>query len=236
MTKRLLDICFSLCVLTTGSPVILLFMLLVWLQDGKSPFYMAPRVGKGGRSFRMLKLRSMIAGADKTGVCSTSTDDERITSLGHVIRRFKLDELTQFINVLKGEMSVVGPRPQVNRDVELYTEVEKMLLLVKPGITDFSSIVFADEGEILKDSRDPDRDYNRLIRPWKSRLGLFYVDRMSFSLDVKLIALTALTLVSRRRALDEVCKILEEHGAGEKLKRISLRKDRLAPATPPGSA
>ena len=236
MTKRLLDICFSLCVLTTGSPVILLFMLLVWLQDGKSPFYMAPRVGKGGRSFWMLKLRSMISGADKTGVCSTSTDDERITALGHVIRRFKLDELTQFVNVLKGEMSVVGPRPQVNRDVELYTEVEKMLLLVKPGITDFSSIVFADEGEILKDSRDPDGDYNRMIRPWKSRLGLFYVDRMSFPLDVKLIALTALTLVSRRRALSEVCKILEEHGAGEKLRRISLRKDRLAPATPPGSA
>ena len=235
MTKRLLDICFSLCVLTAGSPVILFFMLLVWLQDGKSPLYMAPRVGRGGRTFRMSKLRSMIAGADKTGVCSTSANDERITALGRVIRRFKLDELTQFANVLAGQMSIVGPRPQVPGDVVLYTEEEKRLLSVKPGITDLSSIVFADEGEILKDSDDPDRDYNRLIRPWKSRLGLLYVDRMSLPLDVKLIGLTALALVSRQSALDGIRQTLEDLGADEDLMKISTRRNRLLPADPPGS-
>ena len=234
MTKRVLDVCFSLCVLTAGCPAILLFMLLVWLQDGKSPLYLAPRVGQGGRKFRMSKLRSMIAGADKTGICSTSANDERITALGHLIRRFKLDELTQFANVLAGQMSIVGPRPQVPGDVAKYTDKEKRLLSVKPGITDFSSIVFADEGEILKDSRDPDGDYNRLIRPWKIRLGLFYVDCMSFSLDAKLIALTALALVSRRRALDGVHQILASLGADEDLRRISMRRDKLTPEEPPG--
>ena len=178
--KRLMDVLVSFFGLLFLSPVLAVVMFFIWKQDRHSPFYVAPRVGKDGRIFRVVKLRSMVAGADKTGVDSTSAYDPRITSIGRFIRRFKLDEFTQLWNVLKGEMSLAGPRPNVKRETDLYTDVEKGLLSVKPGITDFSSIVFSDENDILKDSKDPDIDYNQLIRPWKSRLGLLYVKHQSF--------------------------------------------------------
>ena len=121
----------------------------------------------------MIKLRSMIVNAEKSKVDSTSSNDPRITKIGKIIRKLKLDELSQLFNVFIGEMSLVGPRPNVKRETDLYTKVEKNLLSVKPGITDFASIIFSDESEILKNVDDPDISYNQLIRPWKSRLGLF---------------------------------------------------------------
>ena len=121
----------------------------------------------------MYKLRTMIINADSTGVDSTSSNDNRITSVGKFIRKFKIDEISQLINVLLGDMSLVGPRPNVLREILMYTDLEKELLTVKPGITDFASIVFSDEGEILSDSDDPDIDYNQLIRPGKGYLGNF---------------------------------------------------------------
>ena len=133
-----------------ASPVLLPVMFLVWWQDRHSPFYVASRVGLDQRPFRMVKLRSMRIGADKSGVDSTSAGDSRITPVGHFIRRYKLDELTQLWNVLIGDMSLVGPRPNVERETRLYTDLEQRLLTVKPGITDYASIVFADEGEILQ--------------------------------------------------------------------------------------
>ena len=148
MLKRMFDIIVSALALLATSPVLLLVMFLVWRQDGHSPFYIAPRMGLNERPFNMIKMRSMIINADKTGVDSTGSNDARITKLGHFIRRFKLDELTQLWNVLIGDMSLVGPRPNVKRETDLYTSVEKKLLFVKPGITDISSIVFSDEGEI----------------------------------------------------------------------------------------
>ena len=235
MLKRTLDIILSLLGLIIASPVLIPVIIAVWLQDFHSPFYIATRVGKDGKPFRMIKLRSMIANADKIGVDSTSAKDPRITPVGHFIRRYKLDELSQLWNVLKGDMSLVGPRPQVPRDVALYTEVEKHLLDVKPGITDISSIVFADEGEILKDSDDPDLDYNRLIRPWKSRLGLLYIDHQSFLLDLRLIFLTALTIVSREKALAGIQRILDDLGADDKLKQVARRQEKLEPYPPPGA-
>jgi lipopolysaccharide/colanic/teichoic acid biosynthesis glycosyltransferase len=114
----------------------------------------------------------MIKNADQSGVDSTGAADRRITPVGHFIRRYKLDEITQLWNVLKGDMSLVGPRPNVQRETDMYTGIERRLLSVKPGITDFSSIVFSDEGDILKDHADPDIAYNQLIRPGKSALGL----------------------------------------------------------------
>ena len=111
----------------------------------------------------------MIINADSSGVDSTSATDSRITSIGHVIRRFKLDELTQLWNVFLGDMSLVGPRPNVRKETDLYTIPEKLLLTVRPGITDISSIIFSDEGDILANKKDPDLAYNQLIRPWKSR-------------------------------------------------------------------
>ena len=161
--KRLIDILVSLFGLFFLSPLLLIFMFLIFMQDKHFPFYVAKRVGKNGVMFKMIKLRSMTIGAEKNGVDSTSINDTRITPIGLKVRKYKLDELTQLWNVLKGDMSLVGPRPNVKRDVDLYSNVEMQILLVKPGITDFSSIIFSDEGEILKDSKDPDLMYNQLI-------------------------------------------------------------------------
>ncbi len=236
MGKRLFDIVVSAVGLIITSPILVPVMIAIWLQDFHSPFYKGVRIGKDGKPFRMVKLRSMVWNADKVGIDSTSARDPRITPVGHFIRRYKLDELPQLWNVLKGEMSLVGPRPQVPRDVALYTEEEKRLLTVRPGITDMASIVFSDEGEILKDSQDPDLDYNRLIRPWKSRLGLLYIDHQSFMLDLRLIFLTALAILSRERALEGIQRILDELGADEKLKRVAQRKEKLEPYPPPGAS
>jgi lipopolysaccharide/colanic/teichoic acid biosynthesis glycosyltransferase len=236
MLKRLFDIVASATGLILASPVLLPVMYLVWRQDGHSPFYVAPRVAQGGGSFLMVKLRSMVVNADKSGVDSTSANDRRITPVGHFIRRYKLDELTQLWNVLKGDMSLVGPRPNVKRETDLYTDEERKLLTVRPGITDIASIVFADEGEILQGSRDPDLDYNQLIRPWKSRLGILYVENRSFRLDLRLLVLTAIAIVSRQSALRGVAAILEDLGADERVKQVAARQDKLIPYPPPGAA
>lgn len=235
MSKRLLDIVVSLLGLVIASPILVPVMAAVWLQDFHSPFYVAPRMGKNGVPFRMVKLRSMVVNADKSGVDSTGSGDKRITGVGRLIRRYKLDELSQLWNVLRGDMSLVGPRPQVQRDAALYTEVENRLLSVKPGITDISSIVFADEGDILKDKPDPDLAYNQLIRPWKSRLGLLYIDRQSLGLDLQLIYLTGLAIVSRERALRGIQAILLNLGANDQLRRVASRQDELQPSPPPGA-
>ena len=209
-------------------------LLLVWRQDGHSPLYVAPRVGKDEKLFRMVKLRSMVHNADRSGVDSTSGADPRITRLGHFIRRYKLDELTQLWNVLIGDMSLTGPRPNVKRETDLYTPEEKRLLSVRPGITDFSSIVFSDEGDILKDKPDPDIAYNQLIRPWKSSLGLFYIDNRSLALDLGLIFLTIVAIANRRAALVKIQARLRKLGAPEDLVRVAGREKELIPHPPPG--
>lgn len=210
-------------------------MFLVWWQDKQSPFYVAVRVGKDECPFRMVKLRSMVADADTNQVDSTSADDKRITPIGRFIRRFKLDELTQLWNVLLGSMSMVGPRPNVKRETELYTPVERQLLSVKPGITDFASIVFSDEAEILKDTADPDIAYNQLIRPGKSLLGLFYVQHYSFWVDFQLCWLTAVAILNRSWALRGTQRMLESLSASPELLAIAARRDALEPRPPPGS-
>lgn len=235
MFKRLTDIVISGITLLLFSPIILFFMLLVWLQDFRSPLYIAPRVSKGGGTFRMIKLRSMIVDADKSGVVSTQSDDLRITAVGRIIRKYKLDELVQLWNVFKGEMSLVGPRPQVERDVALYTDEERGLLSVRPGITDFASIVFADEGEILSGRDDPDISYQQLIRPWKSRMGLFYVDNHSSMLDLKLLTLTVLNSINRQRALLGVSGLLQKLGADAQIVEVAKRASELVPHAPPGA-
>ncbi|CAB1063916.1 hypothetical protein D1BOALGB6SA_8701 [Olavius sp. associated proteobacterium Delta 1] len=233
--KRILDITAALTGLLLLSPILLIVMVLIWRQDFHSPFYIAPRVGKTEKIFNMVKLRSMIVGADKSGVDSTSAMDPRITPIGNFVRKFKLDEFTQLWNVLKGDMSLVGPRPNVKRETDLYTDIEKKLLSARPGITDLASIVFSDENEILKDSRDPDLDYNQLIRPWKSRLGILYIDQRSLWLDIRLILLTAVAVINRGTALEGVNKILTAMNAPADIIRVSRRKDKLVPFPPPGS-
>ena len=233
--KRVFDFFVSCIVLVLASPVLLPVMFLVWLQDFHSPFYIAERVGLRGQTFKMFKLRSMVVGADKTGVASTSNNDRRISKVGHFIRRYKLDELTQLINVFLGDMSLVGPRPNLQWAVDGYTPLEKKLIEVRPGITDLASIVFADEGHILKDSIDPDRDYDLLIRPWKSRLALLSIEHQGFLFDFRILILTALTIFSRQRALIGVEDLLKKINAPEEVIRVSRRQDELVPHFPPGS-
>ena len=217
-------------------PILLSMIFLVWLQDFKSPFYIADRVGKNKKIFKMVKLRSMIINADKTGVDSTGANDSRITLIGKFIRKFKLDEISQLWNVLLGDMSLVGPRPNVKTETDIYTDEENLLLSVKPGITDFSSIVFSDEGDILADKIDPDLSYNQLIRPWKSRLGLIYIKNQSLLLDIELIFCTILAIISKESALNFINKKLLKLKVDEKMINVAKRKDKLIPYPPPGSS
>lgn len=235
MLKRLFDLVVSLCGLLVLGPLLLVFMLLIWLQDFSSPFYIAPRARARGRTFNMVKLRSMVKNADKKGGASTAANDRRITWVGRLIRKTKFDEVPQFWNVLVGDMSLVGPRPQVMRDVALYTEEEDHLFDARPGITDFSSIVFSDEGDILKGSENPDLKYNQVIRPWKSRLGLFYTKHQGIWVDLQIIALTGLAIISRPHALKGVQGLLRKLGAAEELVTVAGRTQPLVPYPPPGA-
>jgi len=233
--KRIFDFILALIGLIISSPILIPVIFLVWIQDWHFPFYIAPRVGKVEKQFKMLKLRSMIVNADKSGVDSTSSNDKRITGVGRFIRKYKLDELSQLWNVLIGDMSLVGPRPNVKRETDLYTIEEKKLLTVRPGITDFSSIVFSDEGEILKDQSDPDIAYNQLIRPGKSMLGIFYIENRNFIIDIKLIYLTVIAIISKEKALNSLVVILKKLNATELLINIASRKQNLYPMPPPGA-
>ncbi len=235
MIKRLSDILLSAVVLVMASPALALAMLLIWRHDGHSPLHWGVRVGREGREFRMVKLRSMRIDAERLGGASTARSDTRITPLGRTLRRWKLDELPQFWNVLVGEMSVVGPRPNVRcGGVADYTGEEMRLLSVRPGITDLSSIVFSDEADILDGAADPDALYQAVIRPWKSRLGLLYVERRGLFADTAIIALTAVAIVARPLALEGVDLILTAWGANDQLRRICRRRAPLPHGEPPG--
>lgn len=235
VTQRVMDIIIAATVLGLLWPLLVLIALVVYLYDFGHPFYVAPRVGRGGKIFHMVKFRSMVMNADRTGVTSTSARDSRITPVGRYIRACKVDEFVQFWNVLRGDMAVVGPRPNVPSGVAVYTTEERRLLTVRPGITDFASIVFADEGDILNGRSDPDGAYDQLIRPWKSRLGLFYIDRRDVWLDLTLIYLTVLSIVSRTKALDAVARALEKRAAGAELIQVARRLGPLEPSLPPGA-
>lgn len=233
--KRSVDFIFSFLGILIFSPLIIVLSILIWLQDFNNPFYFANRVGKNFKIFKMIKFRSMIVNADQTGVDSTSSNDKRITKLGRLIRKYKIDEIPQLFNVILGQMSLVGPRPNVKRETDLYTKQEKLILTIRPGITDFSSIVFSDEGNILKDSQDPDLEYNQLIRPWKSRLAIFYVLNSSILIDIKIIYITAYSLYNKKEALFKISKILKQKKAENNLLKIVKRDKKLVPTPPPGS-
>jgi lipopolysaccharide/colanic/teichoic acid biosynthesis glycosyltransferase len=225
MAKRLFDIVAAGIVMVVLSPLMAVLALIVWAQDGHSPFYLSSRVGRGNRDFPMIKLRSMVPGAETIGGSSAASSDARITGLGRFIRSWKLDELPQFLNVLAGHMSIVGPRPNVRRGgVDSYTPVEMGLLGVRPGLTDLASIVFADEAEILEGEADADAAYDRLIRPWKCRLGLLYIERQSVAADVLIAALTATAIIARPLALSLLDVLLKRWGANASTRELCLRR------------
>ena len=232
--KRSFDFALSLMLLIVFFPLLTIFAACIYAQDGSNPLYISERVGKKNRKFKMYKLRSMVVGADKSGVDSTAGDDKRITKIGILVRKFKLDELVQLLNVLKGDMSLVGPRPNVERETKQYSDEEKKLLSIKPGITDYASIVFSDESDILSGADNPDLSYNQLIRPGKSRLGIFYVENQSFLADLAIVFVTALSIFNRKLALQSVSRILVMTGAPESLMLLALREQPLKPSPPPG--
>jgi lipopolysaccharide/colanic/teichoic acid biosynthesis glycosyltransferase len=228
-----MDVALALLLLVVTSPVMLAAMLWIVAYDRRAPIYWAPRVGRGGGDFAMAKLRTMAVDADRRGGSSTSRSDARITPPGRVLRRLKIDELPQLWNVLLGQMSLVGPRPNVRHGgVDRYTREEMAMLAVRPGITDLASIVFADEADILEGAPDPDACYDRLIRPWKSQLGLLYVRHRSFGADLWIIGLTVLAILDRRAARRAVERIVAAWGGMEEL-RVACRRDGKPQEVPP---
>lgn len=193
--KRTGDLIVSALALIVIAP--LLAVLAIWIKfDSDGPiFYRGVRAGRLGRPFRIFKLRTMTVNPNDRGAACTLSGDPRITRAGKFLRSSKLDELPQLINVLKGEMSLVGPRPEVLDEVDRYTLQEKQLLSIRPGITDWASIKFYREGEILQASQDPVQQYRQFIRPEKVRLGLEYVRHHSLLGDAKIVARTIKVLL-----------------------------------------
>jgi lipopolysaccharide/colanic/teichoic acid biosynthesis glycosyltransferase len=195
MLKRIFDFLVSLFGLIIFSPLFLIIAVLIKLDSEGPVFYRGERVGKDGKPFRIFKFRTMVKDAEKLGGPSTSADDPRLTKLGKVLRKYKVDELPQLINVLKGEMSLVGPRPEVPSEVETYNEeTKKIILSVKPGMTDLATLANLHEEEILKGSEDPHQTYRKLIKPRKLKLAVEYVKKRSFWLDLVIILKTIKSL------------------------------------------
>ena len=190
MVKRLFDFVLASLGLLALSPCLVAVAVAIKLSSPGPIFYRGERAGLHGGLFRIFKFRTMIVDAESRGPSSTREDDPRITSVGSFLRRHKLDELPQLINVVRGDLSLVGPRPQFKWAVDLYNGEERRLLTVRPGITDYASIRFRNESEILKGSTDPDQDYMEKIHPEKVRLGLEYVRRHSLWIDLRLILAT----------------------------------------------
>jgi lipopolysaccharide/colanic/teichoic acid biosynthesis glycosyltransferase len=190
MSKRLFDVVVSAGALTLIAPILAAVTVAIKFGSRGPVFFRQARVGLNGRPFQMYKFRTMVVGAHRMGPSSTAADDPRITPVGRVLRRLNFDELPQFINVLKGDMSVVGPRPQVPWAVEHYTPEERVILSVRPGITDWASLWVGDEGERLRGSTDPDRDYFEKIWPEKRRLQLEYIRSRSLAVDVLIVLKT----------------------------------------------
>ena len=190
MLKRIFDIFFAAAGLIILSPVFIITAVIIKL-DSKGPvIYKQSRVGKGNRDFQLYKFRSMKPDSDVSGLLTVGGRDPRITTSGYYLRKFKLDELPQLINVLKGEMSFVGPRPEVRKYVDIYTEDQKKVLSVSPGITDVASIKYRNENELLEKADDPERFYVENIMPDKISLNLEYIDQRSLYKDLKVILKT----------------------------------------------
>ncbi|NTU50500.1 MAG: sugar transferase [Desulfobulbaceae bacterium] len=198
--KRAFDFLVSSVALLVLMPAFIILAVAIKLDSSGPVFYHGVRVGRFGKPFRIYKFRSMVVDAEKKGAASTSNNDMRVTSVGKFIRRFKFDELSQLINVFLGDMSFVGPRPEVQKFVDMYTMEEKEILKMRPGITDWSSIKFHNEGEIIAASgiADADEAYMKLIRPEKLRLQLKYAKERTFRTDLDILFTTVFSLYSTR--------------------------------------
>ena len=198
MLKRLFDIIFCLIAFPIMLPLFAVIGLVIKLDSPGSVFYRGQRTGLNGKPFRIFKFRTMIADAERKGGPSTALNDHRLTNSGRFLRKYKIDELPQFINVLKGEMSIVGPRPQVERYTKLYDEEEQTILSLRPGLTDFASIKFVNLDQILGDE-SVDEKYLKEIEPIKNKLRIKYVKDHSFWVDLKIIFMTLVQLLRLKK-------------------------------------
>jgi lipopolysaccharide/colanic/teichoic acid biosynthesis glycosyltransferase len=199
IVKRLFDLVGSAIGLTLLSPVFLVVAASIKLSDGGPIFYRGLRVGRHGVLFRVFKFRTMVVDAEYVGGPSTTADDQRVTAIGRVLRKHKIDEIPQLISVLIGDMSLVGPRPEVERYVRLMSDNERIILSVRPGLTDWATLWNSDEGAVLAGSTDPEKTYLELIRPQKIRLQLEYVKNRSFWTDLVILVQTVLAIVLRTK-------------------------------------
>ena len=193
--KRLFDILSSAIALILLSPILIVIAVGIIIDSKGGVFYKQKRIGKNGKAFMLYKFRSMRTGADRKGLITVGLNDDRTTKVGRFIRKYKLDELPQLINILKNEMSVVGPRPEVEKYVQLYTAEQRKVLSVKPGLTDLASLAYINENEILGRAKDPEKTYVEQIMPAKLRLNLEYIEKQSFWFDLQIIAKTLMRIV-----------------------------------------
>lgn len=194
MLKRLFDIVCSFIGLLFLSPFLILTAILVGITSPGGVFYIQERVGKDEKKFGLLKFRSMRTDADKSGKLTVGARDSRITKVGYYLRKYKLDELPQLVNVLKGDMSLVGPRPEVEQYTKLYNENQRKVLQVKPGITDYASLDYFEENELLGKSQNPEQTYIQEVMPAKLELNKKYIDEVSLATDIKIIFRTILRI------------------------------------------
>jgi len=193
---RLLDIIFSTLGIIILLPLFIIICLIIKADSHGGCFFIQERIGKDGKPFGILKFRTMRSGADSDGLLTIGTHDKRITRVGSFLRKTKIDELPQLWNVLKGEMSIVGPRPEVEKYVLLYTEEQRRVLSVRPGITDYASIEYVNENEILSKTNDPDRAYVEEVMPHKIKLSMRYLEHYTVSEYLKIIILTIKKIIS----------------------------------------
>ena len=187
---RFFDILFSIIGLVLLSPLFTVLYLLIRIESQGGGFYSQERIGKNGKPFKLFKFRSMRIGSDKKGLITIGEKDNRITKTGFILRKYKLDELPQLWNVFIGDMSLVGPRPEVKKYTDLYTEEQKQVLQVRPGITDWASIKYVDENKILGEAKDPDEAYVNLIMPNKIKLNMVYIQHQTLGEYFKIIFTT----------------------------------------------
>lgn len=190
MTKRLFDIILSLFGIVILSPFLLIISVIILFTSAGGIFYRQIRVGKNGKEFLLFKFRSMRKGADKSGALTVGMRDSRITPIGFYLRKYKLDELPQLFNILMGDMSFVGPRPEVPKYVAMYDNDQRAVLEVKPGLTDYASIVYSEENTLLARAENPEEFYIKKVMPAKLKLNLRYIHEMSLATDIKVILKT----------------------------------------------
>ena len=195
MLKRLFDIVCSFIGLMILSPILLIISLAIIINNGFPVFYFQTRVGKNNRDFKLFKFRTMYKDADKKGLLTVGGRDPRVTPIGYYLRKYKLDELPQLLNVLFGSMSLVGPRPEVRKYVDMYNDEQKRVLLAKPGITDYASLEYFSENELLAKSPEPEKTYINEVMPAKLALNMKYIEQQNLLVDLSIIFATIRKIV-----------------------------------------